>query len=76
MHAYASMQTREIQDGQERLLLCYDPERGCIRMALAEAAPWTWQDPPPKHRARKAWSRDGEPDEAFVSFERPVSPVP
>ncbi|HEX7900730.1 MAG TPA: hypothetical protein VF950_23430 [Planctomycetota bacterium] len=85
LHAYLSLRsvcvarTREIEVGQERLIVCYDPKHGRLHMAYTDWGTWDVDGPTPLIRGQDSWVRDYAPDEAwpaFLKFLRRVGWVP
>ena len=70
MHVVVIAQTREIQDGQERLFLAFDPERTRVRMALTDEPAWITESRMPRLKGRKTWTREVAPEKAFATFEK------
>ena len=74
LFAYATMrtvalaQTRDIQDGQERLMVTYEPKHDRIHMAFTDWGAWDVDGPRPGIRGKDSWVRDYAPGEAWPAF--------
>lgn len=83
LHAYATSRslaiarTPEVQDGQERLIVCVN--EGRLHVAYTDWGAWDATGPTPQIRGKDAWVRDYAPEEiwpAFLKFLRRTGWVP
>lgn len=74
LHAYTSLRTVaiartvDVQQGQERLMVCFDPKHGRIHMAYTDWGAWDVGGPTPTIRGKDSWIRDYAPEEAMPAF--------